>query len=88
MQILDSLPNSCHTDEMRTKSIDLAAIIRKAMKQDGRTVYAFARDSGLPVSGVQRFTKGGGMSLSSASHLCNILGLELRPIDGRAKRRH
>lgn len=78
MQILDSLHNLCHTDDMKEKPIDLAGEIRKAMKRDGRTVYAFARDTGLPVSGVQRFTKGGGMNLDSASKLCDILGLELR----------
>ena len=74
----DGIPNVCYTDDMKSKSIDLATAIRKAMKRDGRTVYAFSRDTGLPVSGVQRFAKGGGMNLDSASRLCDVLGLELR----------
>jgi len=70
---------------MPTKQTDLAADIRKAMKRDGRTVYAFARDTGLPVSIVQRFHKGGGANLSTASALCNVLGLALQPIERKGR---
>jgi len=78
----DGIPIKCYNSGMTTKRIDLAASIRRAMKRDGRTVYAFARDTGLPVSGVQRFAKGGGMNLDSASRLCEVLGLDLLPTDG------
>lgn len=74
----DGIPDVCYNDGMKTKPTNLAEEIRRAMKRDGRTVYAFSRDTGLPVSGVQRFAKGGGMNLDSASRLCDVLGLELR----------
>ena len=79
---LDGIPILCYDSSMNTKRINLAVTIRRAMKRDGRTVYAFARDTGLPVSGVQRFAKGGGMNLDSASRLCEVLGLDLLPTDG------
>ncbi|HVP12719.1 MAG TPA: helix-turn-helix domain-containing protein [Phycisphaerae bacterium] len=66
--------------------MNLEKTLRDAMKADGRTVYAFARDSGLRVSLVQRFYKnGGGLTLASASKLCGLLGLDLRPLAPRQK---
>ncbi len=56
---------------------ELATEIRKAMKRDGRTDYAFARDTGLRVSIVQRFRAGGGITLASAQKLRGVLGLRL-----------
>ena len=66
--------------------VDLEKTLRDAMKVDGRTVYAFARDAGLRVSLVQRFYKnGGGLTLASASKLCDLLGLDLRSSTPRQK---
>jgi len=65
---------------MKGMKVNLEKTLRDAMKRDGRTVYAFARDTKLPVSLVQRFAKGGGLRLSSASKLCELLGLDLQPI--------
>lgn len=56
---------------------NLAKTIRQAMRADGRTVYAFARDSGLAVATVQAFAKGGDLRLATASKLCDVLGLRL-----------
>lgn len=56
---------------------NLAQVIREAMRRDGRTVYAFSRDSGLRVSLVQAFAKGGGLTLKSADKLCELLSLRL-----------
>jgi hypothetical protein len=64
---------------MTKGSNNLADAIRRAMRRDGRTVYAFARDTALAVSGVQDFMTGRDLRLSSASKLCKVLGLELRP---------
>ena len=82
---LDGIPNIGYNETMATKRTDLAADIRKAMKRDGRTVYAVSRDSELPVSIVQRFHKGGGLTLDSASRLCDLFGLELRPIERKGR---
>lgn len=62
---------------------DLQKTLLDAMRRDGRTDYAFARDSGLRVSAVQRFRAGGGLTLASASKLCALVGLALLPVDGR-----
>lgn len=60
--------------------MNLADTLRKAMRADGRTVYALSRDSKLAVSIVQRFATGDGdLTLRSASKLCAILGLDLLP---------
>ena len=67
-------------------NVNLERTLRTAMKADGRTVYAFSRDTDLPVSLVQRFAKGGGLTLKSASALCSLLALDLRPVDGRKGR--
>lgn len=80
---LDGIPTVCYIDSM---SVDLEKRIRTAMKLDGRTVYAFARDAGLRVSLVQKFAKGGGLTLRSASRLCSLLGLDLMPVVGRKGR--
>ena len=61
---------------------ELATEIRKAMKRDGRTDYAFARDTGLRVSIVQRFSAGGGITLASAQKLCDVLSLRLTASKG------
>jgi hypothetical protein len=66
-------------------NINLEKTLREAMKADGRTVYAFSRDSGLRVHGVQRFWAGGGLTLKSASALCSLLGLDLRPLARQRK---
>ena len=55
----------------------MATEIRKAMKRDGRTDYAFARDTGLRVSVVQSFRADGGITLATAQKLCDALGLRL-----------
>lgn len=59
---------------------DLAKSLRAAMKRDGRTTYAFARDSGIPISTMQRFAAGGEATLRIASKLADLLGLDLSPV--------
>lgn len=82
----DGIPTLEYNGAMKTKRTDLAADIRRAMKRDERTVYAVARDADLPVSMIQRFHKGGGLTLETASRLCDLFSLELRVIDDRKGR--
>jgi hypothetical protein len=65
--------------------VNLERSLREAMKRDGRTTYALARDAKLRVSIVQKFVKGYGLRLSTASKLCELLGLDLRPVDRETK---
>ena len=83
--LLDGIPILMYDDDMKPRRTDLADVIRKAMKHDGRTVYAVARDAKLPVSMIQRFHKGGGLNTDTASKLCDLFGLELRPIDVKGR---
>lgn len=61
--------------------VDLTKTVRDAMKDSGLTPYAIARDSGVDYSQITRFLHGQrGLTLDSASKICELLGLELRPI--------
>ena len=59
---------------------DLIGTLRKAIKRDGRTLYAIAKDSGLRYSVVHRFATGErtAINIVTAEKLCHTLGLELR----------
>lgn len=64
---------------MSMKRANLTTEILKAMRRDGRTDYAFSRDTGLRVSIVQKFRAGrGDITLTTAQKLCDELGLQLR----------
>ena len=84
--LIEGIPSIEYNGAMKTKRTDLAADLRRAMKRDGRTVYAVARDAEVPVGMIQRFSKGGGLTLATASRLCDLFGLQLRPVDGRKGR--
>ncbi len=64
-------------------------ILREAAVADGRSIFALARDSGVPYPVVYRFIKGDktgrkhGLTLMSADKLIDILRLELRPMKKR-----
>ncbi len=58
--------------------IPLTDQLRRAIKKDGRSLYAIAKQSGLTVSALQRFVaKEHGMTLLSAEKLVDALGLRL-----------
>jgi DNA-binding Xre family transcriptional regulator len=61
--------------------VDLAKVIQRAIKRDGRSLYRLAIDAGLPYATVHRFANGEreGITLHTASRLCEPLGLELKP---------
>lgn len=54
--------------------------LRKAIEQDGRTMYALSRDAGLSPIQLSRFIRGErGLTTPAVDALCEALGLELRP---------
>ncbi len=58
--------------------IPLTGQLRRAIKRDGRSIYALAKHSGLTVSALQRFVaEEHGMTLGSAEKLADALGLRL-----------
>jgi len=60
--------------------IDLDETMRRAIQRDGRTLYRLARDSGVNSAILGRFVRRErGLTLETASRLCQALGLELRP---------
>jgi len=64
----------------KTKQADLAADIRAAFADSGLSRFELARRSGVPYSGVHRFIAGKrDVGLETASKLCDVLGLELKP---------
>jgi helix-turn-helix protein len=66
----------------KRKPIDLGAQLREAFRRSGLTRFALAKQSGVPYSGIHRFVAGErDISLSTASRLCDVLGVEFRPTD-------
>jgi|GEM_PF-2137128 len=63
----------------RQPKTDLAATIRKAVKDSGLTPYRIATDADVDRSIMTRFVNGQrGLTLDTASRLCDVLGLVLR----------
>lgn len=61
--------------------------IRDCIARDGRSLCELARSSGIDVGNISRFARGErDILLGTASRLCGVLGLELRPVRP-AKRR-
>ena len=59
---------------------DFAAILRKAIERDGRSLYMIAKDVGLRYSILHRFatSERTRIDIVTAQKLCDTLGLELR----------
>jgi plasmid maintenance system antidote protein VapI len=56
-----------------------ADVIRRAVRDSGRTPYAVAQAAGVPQAVLSRFLRGErGVTLDTAEKLCRALGLELR----------
>jgi transcriptional regulator with XRE-family HTH domain len=59
--------------------LSLANTIKKAVAASGKSVNAFAKDSGVAQAVLQRFLAGKrGINLETAERLCGYLQLELR----------
>ena len=58
---------------------DFDTIIRKAMERHPMTRYQIAKETGVSESVLSRFANGkASITLSKASALCHLLGLELK----------
>ena len=63
---------------------DLAEQLRAAVRAAGLTMYGLARDAGIDRSVAVRFmNRETGLNLNSASKICRLLDLELRPVRRR-----
>ena len=70
----------------RKKRTDLAATLRRAIRDSGMTPYAVSRDAGVDRSILVRFVNGQrGLTLTTASRLCDVLNLAFLP--ARARKR-
>ena len=61
---------------------DLIGELQRAIRADGRSLYAIAKEAELAYSVVHRFATGErvGISLPTAARLLDVLGYELRRI--------
>ena len=60
---------------------DLAETMRRVFEESGLTMYAVSKLSGVDRAQVVRFfSNDRGLTLTAASKICDVLGLELRPV--------
>ena len=65
----------------RKHKTDLAAEIRRAIRDSGLTPYRIATDADVDRSVMTRFVNGErGLTLDTASRICDRLGLKLRAV--------
>lgn len=65
----------------KPQTTDLAQTMRRAFHASDLTMYAVAKLSGVDRAQVVRFFSGNrGLTLGAASRICEVLGLELRPV--------
>ena len=68
------------------RALTLSENLRKALAECGETVYAVAKETGIPMSTLHRFKHGeGSLRLANADVLADYLGVRLVP-DQRRKR--
>ena len=72
----------------KKREIDLGETIREAFEASGMNRLALSRQSEVPYASVHGFVaRNRTMTLTLASRLCEVLGLELRPVAKSRKRR-
>ena len=60
---------------------DLAETIRKAFRKSGMSMLALSKKTGVPYAGIHGLMNGtSDARLSTASKVCNFLGLRLRAV--------
>ena len=65
----------------KSKPTSIAEQLRQAVQDSGQTPYALAKLAGIDRSALLRFLHDErGLTLDSAAALCDVLGLELRPV--------
>ena len=67
--------------------IDLAQVIRDAIKRVGITQYQLNKITGIPQGGLSVFLAGGDIRMGTASKLAHVLGLELTENPDKAPRK-
>jgi predicted transcriptional regulator len=71
--------------EQRTTT-DLAAVLREALDDAGLNPFQVSQRAGIPYAAIHGFVHNDrDMMLSTASKLCDLLGLELRPMQRSRK---
>ena len=90
--IFDSTANRWNTVFMskkpRRRRVDLAGDLRRAIRDSGLTPSRIAADADVDRGLMSRFVTGQrGVTLTTADRLCEVLGLELRPIRRATKAR-
>ena len=67
----------------RKKKLTVSETLRQAIQDayaDGITSYRIAKESGISISQIDRFSTGERtLRLETADKICEVLGLELRP---------
>jgi hypothetical protein len=83
---VDGYQMSLYTHGM-SKHKSLAAVIREAIERDERSLYAIAKLASISYQALHPFFRGHReeITLGTASRLCRVLGLELRPTTRRKK---
>lgn len=61
--------------------------LKRAIRKDGRSLYAIAKAARLHYSIPDRFMREDGVAIAlpTIAALADVVGLELRPVKGRAK---
>ena len=59
---------------------DIAAQLRDAIRQSGKTALQLAKESGIPQPTISRFLNGADMRLSRAAKIAEVLRIELRTV--------
>lgn len=72
----------------KTRQTDLSAQLRAAFEDGGLSRFELARRAGISYAVVHRFFGGDrDIRLETASRLCKVLGLELRPLGSSIRRK-
>ena len=83
---LQSTEVSVILGNMKRKEAYLEQQLRRAIEASNRTAYRISKDSGVSEGVLSLFLNGRrGITLATASKLAETLGLELRPVTGKAK---
>ena len=73
---------------MTTPRNEMADLIRQVFRKRGWSIKRLADESGLPYASAHAFILATrDPTLSTAARMCRVLGLELRPVRGRQRKK-
>lgn len=61
----------------KKKTVSIADRLRAALKRDGRTPYAIAKEAGIAPIVLSRFIHGKSVTLETAEKIARVVGLNL-----------